>query len=47
MGWWFPGSAIIDNMRLEASEYCFKIKGVEVGRGVIRLGYFMASIPAA
>ena len=40
-----PRIRIIDNMRLEPSEYCFKIKGVEVGRGVIRLGYYMAINP--
>jgi flagellar biosynthesis protein FlhA len=26
---------------LEPSEYCFKIKGVDVGRGKIRIGYFL------
>ncbi|HSV56668.1 MAG TPA: flagellar biosynthesis protein FlhA, partial [Magnetospirillaceae bacterium] len=45
MGLVVPRIRIIDNMRLEPSEYCFKIKGVEVGRGVIRLGYFMAINP--
>ena len=45
MGLVVPRIRIIDNMRLEPSEYCFKIKGVEVGRGVIRLGYYMAINP--
>ncbi len=40
-----PRIRIIDNMRLEPSEYCFKIKGVEVGRGKIRLGYFLCINP--
>jgi flagellar biosynthesis protein FlhA len=32
-------------MRLEPSEYCIKIKGVEVGRASIRTGQFMAINP--
>ncbi|MGL4987342.1 MAG: flagellar biosynthesis protein FlhA [Treponemataceae bacterium] len=36
-----PRIRIIDNMRLEPSEYCFKIKGVEVGRSKIRMGWYM------
>ena len=40
-----PRIRIIDNMRLEPSEYCFKIKGVEVGRSAIRIGQFMAISP--
>ena len=40
-----PRIRIIDNMRLEPSEYCAKIKGVEVGRGSIRVGHFMAINP--
>jgi flagellar biosynthesis protein FlhA len=40
-----PRIRIIDNMRLEPSEYCFKIKGVDVGRGKIRLGYFLCINP--
>ncbi len=40
-----PPIRIIDNMRLEPSEYCFKIKGVEVGRGKIRMGYFLCINP--
>ena len=40
-----PRIRIIDNMRLEPSEYCFKIKGVEVGRGAIRMGSYLAINP--
>ena len=36
-----PSIRIIDNMVLEPSEYSFKIKGIEAGRGKIRLGYYM------
>jgi flagellar biosynthesis protein FlhA len=32
-------------MRLEPSEYCFKLRGVQVGRGLIRLGYYLAINP--
>ena len=37
-----PPIRIIDNMRLEPSEYCFKIRGVEVGRGRIRPNMYLA-----
>jgi flagellar biosynthesis protein FlhA len=40
-----PRIRIIDNMRLEPSEYCFKIKGVEVGRGIIKMGFYLAINP--
>lgn len=40
-----PRIRIIDNMRLEPSEYCFKIKGIEVGRGTIRIGHYLAINP--
>jgi len=40
-----PRIRIIDNMRLEPSEYCLKIKGVEMGRGAIRMGHFLAINP--
>lgn len=40
-----PRIRIIDNMRLEPSEYCFKIKGVDVGRGKIRMGFFLCINP--
>ncbi|HOX47604.1 MAG TPA: flagellar biosynthesis protein FlhA [Spirochaetales bacterium] len=45
MGLVVPRIRIIDNMRLEPSEYNFKIKGVPVGRGVIRIGYYLAINP--
>jgi flagellar biosynthesis protein FlhA len=41
LGLVIPRIRIIDNMRLEPSEYCFKIKGVDVGRGKIRMGYYL------
>ncbi|MBT3272460.1 MAG: flagellar biosynthesis protein FlhA [Spirochaetales bacterium] len=40
-----PRIRIIDNMRLEPAEYCVKIKGVEVGRGIIRIGHYLAINP--
>lgn len=40
-----PRIRIIDNMRLEPSEYSFKIRGVEVGRGSIRMGHFLCINP--
>ena len=40
-----PRIRIMDNMRLEPSEYTFKLRGTEVGRGVIRMGHFMAINP--
>jgi len=40
-----PRIRIIDNMRLEPSEYCFKIRGVEVGRGAIKMGFYLAINP--
>lgn len=45
LGLVIPRIRIIDNMRLEPSEYCFKIKGVDVGRGKIRMGYFLCINP--
>jgi len=45
MGLVVPRIRIIDNMRLEPSEYCIKIRGVEVGRGVIRLGHYLSINP--
>jgi flagellar biosynthesis protein FlhA len=32
-------------MRLEPAEYCFKIRGVEVGRGSIKMGFYLAINP--
>jgi flagellar biosynthesis protein FlhA len=45
MGLVVPKIRIIDNMRLEPSEYCFKIKGVEVGRGSIKTGHYLCINP--
>jgi flagellar biosynthesis protein FlhA len=42
-----PRIRIIDNMRLEPNEYCFKIKGVEVGRGHIRMGWYLGINPGS
>lgn len=36
-----PKIRIIDNMNLDPNEYSFKIRGIEVGRCKIRLGYYM------
>jgi flagellar biosynthesis protein FlhA len=40
-----PRIRIIDNMRLEPAEYSFKIRGVEVGRGSIRMAHYLAIQP--
>ena len=40
-----PRIRIVDNMRLEPSQYCVKIKGVEVGKGTIRTGSYLAINP--
>jgi len=40
-----PRIRIMDNMRLEPSEYAFKLRGTEVGRGTIRMGHYMAINP--
>jgi flagellar biosynthesis protein FlhA len=45
LGLVIPKIRIIDNMMLEPSEYCFKIKGVGVGRGKIRIGYYLCIKP--
>ncbi|MDR0689741.1 MAG: flagellar biosynthesis protein FlhA [Spirochaetaceae bacterium] len=45
LGLVIPLVRLIDNMRLEPSEYCFKIKGAEVGRGKIRTGYYLCINP--
>jgi flagellar biosynthesis protein FlhA len=45
LGLVIPKIRIIDNMVLEPSEYCFKIKGVDVGRGKIRMGYYLCINP--
>jgi len=40
-----PRIRIMDNMRLEPSEYAFKLRGTEVGGGIIRMGHYMAINP--
>jgi flagellar biosynthesis protein FlhA len=40
-----PKIRIIDNMLLGSSEYCFKIRGVDVGKGTIRMGYYLCINP--
>jgi flagellar biosynthesis protein FlhA len=45
LGLVIPRIRIIDNMRLEPNEYCVKIKGVEVGRGSIKVGHYLAINP--
>ncbi|MCL2759010.1 MAG: flagellar biosynthesis protein FlhA [Treponema sp.] len=45
LGLVIPKVRIIDNSMLGPSEYCFKIKGVDSGRGKIRLGYYMCINP--
>jgi flagellar biosynthesis protein FlhA len=45
LGLVIPRIRIVDNMRLEPAEYCFKIKGVDVGRGKIRMGYYLCINP--
>jgi flagellar biosynthesis protein FlhA len=45
LGLVIPKIRIIDNMMLEPSEYCFKIKGVDVGRGKIRIGCYLCIKP--
>jgi flagellar biosynthesis protein FlhA len=45
LGLVIPKIRIIDNIKLEPSEYCFKIQGVDVGRGKIRMGYYLCINP--
>ncbi|MCL2805870.1 MAG: flagellar biosynthesis protein FlhA [Treponema sp.] len=45
LGFRFPKVRIQDNAGLEPSEYCFKLKGVNVGRGKIRTGYYLCLKP--
>ncbi|MDR0301470.1 MAG: flagellar biosynthesis protein FlhA [Treponema sp.] len=47
LGLVIPKVRIIDNSILEPSEYCFKIKGVDSGRGKIRIGYYLCINPGA
>ncbi|MCL2138187.1 MAG: flagellar biosynthesis protein FlhA [Treponema sp.] len=45
LGLVIPKVRIIDNMLLDPSEYCFKIKGIAAGKGKIRMGYFLCINP--
>jgi len=45
LGLVFPKVRIQDNAMLEPSEYCFKLKGVDVGRGKIKIGHFLCMNP--
>jgi flagellar biosynthesis protein FlhA len=45
LGLIFPPIRIRDNMRLEPNTYSIKIKGVEVGKGTIRMGKYLAMNP--
>jgi flagellar biosynthesis protein FlhA len=40
-----PKIRIIDNMLLGSSEYCLKIRGVEVGKSTIRMSHFLCINP--
>ena len=40
-----PRIRIIDNMRLDPAEYCLKIRGVEVGRGQLKMGMYLSINP--
>jgi len=45
LGIMIPKIRIIDNMLLGSSEYCFKIRGVDVGKSTIRMGYYLCINP--
>lgn len=45
LGLIFPPIRIRDNMKLDPNVYSIKIKGVEVGRGSIRMGKYLAMNP--
>ncbi|MCL2211647.1 MAG: flagellar biosynthesis protein FlhA [Treponema sp.] len=45
LGLVIPKVRIIDNSLLAPTEYCFKIKGVDCGRGKIRLGFYLCINP--
>lgn len=40
-----PRIRIMDNMRLDPGEYCIKIRGVEIGKGQIRMSQYLAINP--
>jgi flagellar biosynthesis protein FlhA len=45
LGLIFPPIRIRDNMRLDPNTYSIKIKGVEVGKGTLRMGKYLAMNP--
>ena len=45
MGIVIPKIRIIDNIQLGSSEYCFKIRGVDVGKSTIRMGNYLCINP--
>ncbi|MFP3043322.1 flagellar biosynthesis protein FlhA [Treponema primitia] len=45
LGLVIPRIRIIGNLRLEPFEYCFKIQGVDVGRGKLRMGHYLCINP--
>jgi flagellar biosynthesis protein FlhA len=45
LGLVIPNVRIQDNMFLEPSEYCIKLKGVEAGRGKIRMNHYLCINP--
>jgi flagellar biosynthesis protein FlhA len=47
LGLIFPPIRIRDNMRLDPNTYSIKIKGVEVGKGTLRMGRYLAMNPGA
>ncbi|GMO56620.1 MAG: flagellar biosynthesis protein FlhA [Termitinemataceae bacterium] len=46
LGLVIPKIRIVDNMALDPAEYCVKIKGVEVGRGRIRMSCYLCINPS-
>lgn len=47
MGLVVPPIRIRDNMQLSSNEYVIKIKGAEVSRGKVEIGYFLAMKPGS
>jgi flagellar biosynthesis protein FlhA len=46
LGLVIPAVHIVDNIRLDPSEYCIKINGVEVGRAKVRVGMYLCIVPS-
>lgn len=46
IGFVTPPVRILDNMQLDANEYVIRLKEQEVGRGIVKPGFFMAMNPA-